>query len=191
MDDQFEDDITRCLEVLKKGGVILYPTDTIWGLGCDATNAVAVKRVYAIKKRQESKSLIILLADRRDILKYVASPDLQVFDFIENESRPTTIIFDNAVGLPENLVAKDGSVAIRIVRDNFCRHLIKRLQRPLVSTSANASGTSSPQTFAAVNSEIIDAVDYVVQWRQGDLTPAYPSQIIKWANNGNYEVIRS
>ncbi|HEU0112077.1 MAG TPA: Sua5/YciO/YrdC/YwlC family protein, partial [Flavisolibacter sp.] len=115
METQFEKEILSCLEVLKKGGTILYPTDTIWGIGCDATNAEAVKRIYDIKQREDTKSLIILLADEREVLRYVATPDLAVFDFLEQQTRPTTVIFEHALLLPDNLVAQDGSIAIRIV----------------------------------------------------------------------------
>ena len=190
MSEDFEIDVEQSLDVLRKGGVILYPTDTIWGLGCDATNTEAVKRIYQIKQREDTKSLIILVADEREILQYVAAPDLGVFDFIEQQSRPTTIIFENAVGLPDNLVAQDRSIAIRIVRDEFCRHLVKRLRRPLVSTSANISGQPSPPFFKAVSDEIKNAVDYIVQWRRADEIPTQPSQIIRWNNDGSFEFIR-
>ena len=191
MPEQFERDVHHCLNVLRKGGIILYPTDTIWGLGCDATNAKAVKRIYEIKKREETKSLIVLLGDVNDIINYVADPDLEVFDFLEKQSRPTTVIFENAVGLPENVIAMDGSIGIRIVRDDFCRHLIKRLQKPLISTSANRSGEPSPLTFSTIAKEILDAADYVVRWRQDETEPAQPSQIIQWLGGGSYRVIRS
>jgi L-threonylcarbamoyladenylate synthase len=183
--------VDHALEVLKSGGVILYPTDTIWGIGCDATNENAVKRIYEIKKREDSKSMIILVADERDVLRYVAAPDLSVFDFIEEQTRPTTIIFEHAVGLPDNLVADDGSIAIRIVRDEFCRHLIKRLRKPIVSTSANISGNASPKNFLEISGEIKNTVDHIVKWRQDDVTIAQASQIIKWNNNGTRTVIRS
>lgn len=187
----FATEVETALSFLREGGVILYPTDTIWGLGCDAADAEAVKRIYQIKNREDSKSLIILVAEERDILQYVAAPDPAVFDFIEEQSRPTTIIFEHAVGLPDNLIAEDGSIAIRIVRDEFCRHLIKRLRRPIVSTSANISGQPSPQNFSEVSDEIKNAVDYAVKWRQNDDTPAQPSQIIKWNNDGTRITIRS
>ena len=187
----FEKEVEKALEVLKGGDMILYPTDTIWGLGCDATSSEAVRRIYQIKNREDSKSLIILVAEERDILQYVAAPDLSAFDFIEKQSRPTTIIFQQAIGLPDNLIADDGSIAIRIVRDEFCRHLIRRLRKPIVSTSANISGQSSPQFFAEVSNAIKSAVDHVVQWRQDDVTPSQPSQIIKWNNDGTHTVIRS
>ncbi|MGN6164579.1 MAG: L-threonylcarbamoyladenylate synthase [Flavisolibacter sp.] len=187
----FETEVETALEVLRNGGIILYPTDTIWGLGCDATNAEAVKKIYDIKQREDTKSLIILMADEREILQYVAAPDLSVFDFIEKQNRPTTIIFENAVGLPSNLIAQDGSIAIRLVRDEFCRYLIKRLRKPIVSTSANISGQPSPQAFKNISEEIKSNVTHIVQWRQDNETPAQPSQIIKWNSDGSYTVIRS
>ena len=187
----FETEVEQALEVLRNGGVVLYPTDTSWGIGCDATNENAVKRIYQIKNREDSKSMIILVADERDVLQYVAAPDLAVFDFIEEQTRPTTIIFEHAVGLPGNLVAEDGSIAIRIARDEFCKHLVKRLRKPIVSTSANISGQASPKFFAEISDEIKKAVDHVAAWRQEDVTPAQPSQIIKWNNDGTRTVIRS
>ena len=187
----FETEVEKALEVLRCGGVILYPTDTIWGIGCDSTNENAVRRIYEIKNREDSKSMIILVADEREILQHVAAPDLAVFDFLQEQTRPTTIIFEHAVGLPRNLIADDGSVAIRIARDEFCRHLIKRLRKPIVSTSANISGQPSPKNFAEVSEEIQRGVDYVVKWRQDDTTIAAPSQIIKWNNDGTRVVIRS
>lgn len=186
----FEKDVIACLEVLKNGGTILYPTDTIWGIGCDATSEVAVDKIYKLKNRPDSKSLIILVADERDLLQYVSSPDPAVFDFIQEQTRPTTIIFEGAIGLPDNLVAEDCSIAIRIVQDEFCRHLIKRLRKPLVSTSANISGAPSPKNFTEVSEKIKAGVDYVVQWRQEDVSEAQPSQIIKWDNDGTVTVIR-
>jgi L-threonylcarbamoyladenylate synthase len=187
----FDQEVDKALEILRRGGIILYPTDTIWGIGCDATNEDAVRHIYRLKNREDSKSLIVLVAEEREILQYVASPDLAVFDFLEKQERPTTVIFDHAIGFPPNLVAADGSIAIRIVQDDFCRHLIKRLRKPLVSTSANISGQPSPATFQDIDRNIKDGVDYMVQWRQDDHTPARPSQIIRWHNNGSYTVIRS
>ena len=188
--DFFDKEVEVALAALRRGEIILYPTDTIWGLGCDATNEVAVKRIYEIKQREDTKSLIILVAEERDILQYVAAPDLAVFDFIQQQTRPTTVIFEQAVNLPDNLMAQDRSIAIRIVQDEFCRHLIKRLRKPIVSTSANISGEPSPQKFPDVSEEIKNAVDHIVQWRQEDETPAQPSQIIKWNNDGSYTFIR-
>jgi L-threonylcarbamoyladenylate synthase len=176
----FEEEVEKALMVLRKGGIILYPTDTVWGIGCDATNKEAVQKIYALKKRDDSKSMIVLVAEERDILKYVAAPDLSVFDFLQQQSRPTTVIFEGAIGFAENLIAEDGSIAIRIVQDKFCRHLVKRLGKPIVSTSANISGQTTAQTFAEIGEEIKMGVDHVVQWRQDDNAAAQPSQIIKW-----------
>jgi L-threonylcarbamoyladenylate synthase len=190
MPADFENDMIICLEVLKNGGTILYPTDTVWGIGCDATNAGAVKKVYELKQRDDRKSMIILVGDEKDILIYVAAPDLAVFDFLEKQTKPTTIIFDGAVGLPGNLIAEDGSIAIRIVKDDFCRHLVKRFRKPIVSTSANRSGEETPKLFSEITTQIKEAVDHVVTWRQNDQTIALPSQIIKWKKDGSYDVIR-
>ena len=186
----FDDDVEKSIKVLEQGGIILYPTDTIWGIGCDATQENPVRRIFDLKQREDSKSMIILVAEEKDILQYVAAPDLAVFDFIEKQARPTTIIFEHAIGLPDNLVSEDGSIAIRIVQDNFCRHLIKRLRKPIVSTSANISGQPSPQHFQDVSDEIKRGVDYIVKWRQNDLSPSQPSQIIKWKSDGSHVIIR-
>ena len=183
MDKEFFDsEVEKALTVLRKGGTLLYPTDTVWGIGCDAMDEKAVRKIFDIKKREDNKSMIVLVADEREVLQYVAAPDLAVFDFIEKQHRPTTIIFEGAIGFPDNLIAADGSVAIRIVRDEFCRHLIKRLRKPIVSTSANISGEPAPKTFKEISEEIKNGVDYVVEWKQDDETNAQPSQIIKWAN---------
>ena len=190
MDEFFKAELEKALAVLKKGGVILYPTDTVWGLGCAGTNEAAVQKIFRIKKRADSKSMIVLVGEERDILKYVAAPDLSVFDFLEKQTRPTTIIFENAIGLASGLVAEDGSAAIRIVQDPFCRHLVKRLQQPLVSTSANISGQPTPQVFSQVSEAIRNAVDHVVQWRQDETQPAEPSQILKWNRDGSFSIIR-
>jgi L-threonylcarbamoyladenylate synthase len=186
----FDLEIEKALATLRAGGVILYPTDTIWGLGCDATNKAAIDKIYKIKQREESKTMIILVADEREILNCVAAPDVEVFDYLAEQTRPTTVIFDGALGLPDNLIAENGSIAIRIVQDDFCRHLIKRLKKPLVSTSANISGEPSPKNFSEVSGKIKTSVDYVVNWRQHDTTPAQPSRIIRWHNNGKYTIIR-
>lgn len=186
----FQYDVEQCLTILQQGGLILYPTDTIWGIGCDATNEQAVEKVYALKKRPPRKSMIILLAEERDVLQYVASPDLRVFDYLQSTQKPTTVIYDSAVGLADNLIQDDGSIAIRLVQDPFCRHLVKRLRKPLVSTSANFSGETSPKSFGDISEEIKQAVDYVVSYRQDDVTPVNPSSIIKWNKDGTATVIR-
>jgi len=160
-----ENDIDKSLAVLRNGGIILYPTDTIWGIGCDATNEKAVERIFALKNRPPQRSMIVLMADEKDILKYTAAVDLQAFDFLQQTKRPTTMIFEHAIGLAENLLAEDGSIGIRLVKEEFCRHLLKRFKKPIVSTSANISGQPAPAFFNEISQEIINGVDYVVHYR--------------------------
>lgn len=185
-----ENDIVNCLEVLKRGGLILYPTDTVWGIGCDATNGLAVEKIYQLKKRPDNKSMIVLVTDERDILHYVAAPDLSVFDYLEETKKPTTVIFENALGLADNLVAKDGSIAIRICNEVFCKALIKRFRKPIVSTSANISDQPTPKSFKEIKEEIKTGVDYIVQYRQDDETIAEPSSVIRWNSKGEVEILR-
>ena len=178
----FDTEVENALAVLRSGGIILYPTDTVWGIGCDATNEEAVQKIFELKKRADSKSMIVLVAEEKDILQYVAALDMSVFNFIKEQQRPTTVIYESAIGLAENLIAADGSLAIRIVQDEFCRHLVKRLRKPIVSTSANISGAPTPADFSSISEEIKRGVDHVVQWRQDDKQASLPSQIIKWQN---------
>jgi L-threonylcarbamoyladenylate synthase len=186
----FQQDIEACLDVLRKGGLILYPTDTIWGIGCDATNMTAVNKIYQLKRRSDSKAMIILVADEKDILHYVTQPDIQIFDYIKGVSKPTTVIYEGGVGLADNLLAEDGSVAIRICEDAFCKHLIKRFRKPLVSTSANLSGYPAPQCFKDIEPVISNGVDYVVKYRRNEEDYAKPSSIIKWEKDGTLSIIR-
>ncbi len=186
----FDTDIESSLAALQSGGLILYPTDTIWGIGCDATNPAAVAGVYALKQREAAKSLIVLMADKRDILKYTSQPDLRIFDFLATVTKPTTVIYEGALGLAPNLINADGTIAIRLVDDPFCRHLIKRLRRPLVSTSANISGAAAPAFYREIDERVKAGVDYVVSYRQDDETPREPSAIIKWNAVGEPTVIR-
>ncbi|HEX6170194.1 MAG TPA: L-threonylcarbamoyladenylate synthase [Chitinophagaceae bacterium] len=185
----FEKDIEKCLEILKKGGLILYPTDTVWGIGCDATNEEAVEKVYKLKKRSDQKAMIVLVADEKDIMQHVAAPDLSLFDHLNKTTKPTTVVYEGALGFAGNIVANDGSIAIRICKDEFCRQLIKRFRKPIVSTSANISGMPAPGIFKEISNEIKNGVDYIVQHKQHDETPAEPSSLIKW-NNGNVTILR-
>jgi len=185
----FEKDIEKCLVVLKGGGLILYPTDTIWGIGCEATNENAVAKIYKLKERSDEKSMIVLVADERDIMQYVAAPDLSLFDYLDKTTKPTTVIYEGALGFADNLIAKDGSIAIRICKDEFCRHLIKRSGKPIVSTSANISGMPTPKIFREISDEIKNGVDHIVLYRQDDERISEPSSLIKW-NNGNVTVLR-
>jgi len=186
----FNTDIEACLRVLESGGLILYPTDTIWGIGCDATNVAAVEKIFALKKRIETKALIVLIADERSLLQYVASPHIEVFDYIQGVSKPTTIIYENAIGLAGNLLAEDGSVGIRICADEFCKHLIKRFRKPIVSTSANVSGFPPPKVFSDIDIAIKEGVDYVVHYRQDDTIPVEPSAVVKYNKDGSFTILR-
>ena len=187
----FDDDIEKCLSVLHDGGLILYPTDTVWGIGCDATNQTAVAKIYELKKRSDEKSMIVLLADEKSIIKYITQPDLSVFDYLKQTTKPTTVIYEGAIGLAENLINKDGSIAIRIVSDMFCKHLIKRFKKPIVSTSANISGQSAPAIFKDIDDAIKNGVDYIVQHRRDDSKISAPSSIVKWNADGSLTIIRS
>jgi L-threonylcarbamoyladenylate synthase len=186
----FENDILNCLKVLRDGGTILYPTDTIWGLGCDATNEEAIEKIYEIKKRPAEKSLIVLVADERQVLQHVANPDLAVFDWLKKTPKPTTVIYEGAIGLADNIVADDGTIAIRICTDNFCKQLIKRFGKPIVSTSANLSGEAAAKNFSEIDQEIKNSVGYVVQYKQDDISVAQPSSLIKWKKDGSIEILR-
>ena len=187
----FQHDIDACLEILDAGGLILYPTDTIWGIGCDATNEMAVEKIYRLKQRPDHKPIVILMADEREILQYVTQPDLQVFDYIKGVSKPITVVYEGGVGLADQLLADDRSVAIRITSDSFCKHLIKRFRKPIVSTSANLSGYPAPRSFQDIDPLIKEGVDYVVRYRQSDDNYYKPSSVVRWDKNGELIIIRS
>ena len=186
----FEKDIVHSIAVLLNGGIILYPTDTIWGIGCDATMPVAIRKIYLLKKREEKKSMIILLAHEKDIEHYVSNPSKKIIDFLSKQKMPTTAIFENAINLPAELYNKDGSIAIRIVKDDFCQSLISRLGGPLVSTSANVSGEDHPKLFKDINDTIKSGVDYVVQHRQNEIKVHHPSSIVRLNSNNEIETVR-
>ena len=184
------EEINTCLQVLEKGGLILYPTDTVWGIGCDATNEAAVKKIYNLKKRDDSKALICLVANDAMLERHVEHVPELAYDIIDLSTKPTTIIFDRPKVVAKNLVAKDNSLAIRVASDKFCRYLINKFRKPIVSTSANVSGEPNPADFHEISETILKGVDYVV-----NLAPespnAVPSAIIKLGNNGTVKVIRS
>ncbi len=186
----FKNDITNCINCLNEGGIILYPTDTVWGIGCDATNEAAVNKIYTLKKRNEEKSMIILLADEKDILHYTDHANAVIFDYIKGIHKPTTVIYDAAKNLAPNLINKDGSIGIRIVKDEFCAALIKEFGKPIVSTSSNISGYPAPAFYIDIDVQIKSGVDYIVQHRQDDLTPASPSTVIKLGKDGAIQIIR-
>jgi L-threonylcarbamoyladenylate synthase len=182
--------IEQSLKILRNGGIILYPTDTIWGIGCDATNAVAIQRIYQLKKREEKKSMIILVDNENMIEEYVSHPSEKILSFLSQQKRPTTAVFEKAINLPEIIINQDRTIAIRITTDEFCRSLIQQLKKPLISTSANISGEPYPQSFSEVSEQIKKGVDYIVQHRQDDRLPARPSSIVRLNQNNEIEVIR-
>ncbi len=182
--------VKQALSILHKRGIILYPTDTIWGIGCDATNGDSIKKIYTLKNREEKKSLIILVADLEMLAKYVSDPSPILLSYISSAQKPTTAIFKNAINLPGALINEDGSIAIRIPQDVFCIQLIRQFGKPLVSTSANISGETSPQNFNEVSDKIKNGVDYIVQHRQDDISKKLPSSIIKLSDKEEVEFIR-
>ena len=197
-----EEDIKKAVEVLKKGGVILYPTDTVWGIGCDATNAEAVKRVYEIKQRDDSKAMICLVDSDARLQRYVRNvPDVawQLIDSLKansqepkaNSPKPTTLILDGAVNLAPNLIAEDGSIALRITQEAFSKELCYRFQKALVSTSANISGEPAAQNYCDIDPRIIEQVDYVCWSRRQEHKPHTPSSIIRLRPDGQVTIIRS
>ena len=189
-----EEDIKKAVETMRKGGVILYPTDTVWGIGCDATNAEAVKRVYEIKQRDDSKALICLVDSDARMQRYFRNvPDVawQLVDSLkEGEGKPTTLILDGAINLAGNLIAEDGSVGIRITNEPFSKELCFRFQKAIVSTSANISGEPAAQNYCDIDPRIIEAVDYVCWSRRQEHKPHTPSSIIKLKENGEVTIIR-
>ena len=186
-----EEDIKNAVEVMRRGGVILYPTDTIWGIGCDATNADAVARVYQIKQRDDSKALICLVDSEARLQRYVRNVPEVAWDVMEMATKPTTVILDGAVNLAPNLIAEDGSIAMRITHEDFSRQLCYRFQKAIVSTSANISGEPAAQNYQDISPEIIEAVDYVCWSRRQEHKPHQPSSIIKLALNGEVKIIRN
>lgn len=186
-----QNDIRKALEVLRNGGVILYPTDTIWGLGCDATNTEAVKKIYDIKNRTDSKSMIVLIDSENKLPSYVNDVPEVAYDIMELSEKPLTIIFEDAKLLAPNVInQEDSSVGIRITKEPFSQRLIQQFKKPIVSTSANKSGEAFPAIFDEISNAIIDKVDYVVQYRQDDLSKSAPSGIIKIGKDSSIKIIR-
>ncbi len=185
-----EEDIKNAVKVLKEGGVILYPTDTVWGIGCDATNAEAVAKVYKIKQRDDSKALICLVDSDARLQRYVRQVPAVAWDLLDVADKPTTVILDGAVNLAPNLIAEDGSIALRITHEPFSKELCYRFQKALVSTSANISGEPAAQNYRDIAQEIIDSVDYVCWTRRQEHKPHTPSSIIKLGQGGEIKIIR-
>ncbi len=187
-----QSDISHALDTLRSGGIILYPTDTIWGLGCDATNAEAVKKIYELKNRADNKSMIVLVDSLSRIYSYIDDvPDIAL-DIIELTTKPLTVILEGAKNIAENVINKsDKSIGIRVVKDSFCEQLIRQFKKPIVSTSANISETPAPSIYSEINDAIISNVDYVVFHRRNDTIKSAPSSIIKVGKNGAIKVIRT
>ena len=186
----WRDDVREAVRVMNEGGVILYPTDTIWGIGCDATNVKAVERVYEVKKRSDSKALIVLVDSEAKVQSYVEDVPEVAWDLVELSDKPLTIIYDKAKFLAPNLLAEDGSVAIRITREPFSKELCYRFQKPIVSTSANISGEPAAENYKDISEELLNAVDYVCYSRRQEKNPHTPSSIIRIKNDGQVEIIR-
>lgn len=183
-------DILNALKILRQGGVILYPTDTVWGIGCDATNEHAVRRIYHIKKREDSKSMLVLVDHSDRLNQYVSKiPDI-AWDILNESVKPLTIIYPDVINLAPGLLAGDNSAGIRVAGDDFCKQLIRKLGKPLVSTSANISGNPAPKNFSEIDTVIQKSVDYIVRYRQDDQIPRKPSGIIKLGVNGEVKIIR-
>lgn len=190
MNEILEKDVKNSIEVLKKGGLIIYPTDTIWGLGCDATNEKAVNKVYKVKLRHHSKSMIILVDSIEMLSKYVKELPEIAISLMQQFNKPLTIIYPEAVNLPKNVISSDGSIAIRIVKEEFCQRLLQEFKKPIVSTSANISGFANPITFKDIDDRLLKRVDYVVEYGRDKINQVKPSTIIKLKNNWEYEIIR-
>ena len=188
-----KDDLQETLRVLRNGGIIVYPTDTVWGIGCDATNAEAVQRIYALKQREDSKSMLALLDSPAKLNYYIEDvPDAawQLLDTVDEETKPLTIIYPNARNLAPNLIAEDGSIGIRITNEPFSQALCEQLRHPIVSTSANISGQPAAHFFAEIDPAILNGADYVCRFRREDETPHEPSSIIKINADGTFKIIR-
>ncbi|MFY9310173.1 MAG: L-threonylcarbamoyladenylate synthase [Bacteroidia bacterium] len=185
-----EEEIKNALEVLRKGGTILYPTDTVWGIGCDARNKEAVAKVFKIKERAEYKSMVVLVSDETMVNRYVKEVPAIAWELIESAEEPLTIIYPDGRMLADKLIAADGSIGIRLVKDDFCKTLIHKFGKPLVSTSANISGEPTPMSFRDIKLDILNKVDYIVNFRQQETNNTKPSSIIKVAMNGEIKIIR-
>ena len=184
-----EQEIQNTLQTLKQGGLILYPTDTVWGIGCDATNYDAVKKIYELKQREDSKSMICLVSDFKMLGQFVEEIPEAAYSILKYAARPTTIIFDKPRRVSENLIAADNTLGIRVVREKFCNTLLKRFKKPIVSTSANISGQSTPKTFKEINEDILKGVDYVVNLHR-EKKSGKPSAVIKLSNDGIVKILR-
>lgn len=190
MTRKFEEDIDNALKILGEGGVILYPTDTVWGLGCDATNEAAVKKIFKIKSRKEEKSLLILVNCEEMLVRYVKDVPEIVWEIFRINDKPLTIVYPRGRNLAGDVCSKDGSVAVRICNDEFCNELITRFRKPIVSTSANISGQPTPSNFSEICEEIRNSVDYIVKFRQDETIRKTSSSVIRFFPDGTFKILR-
>jgi L-threonylcarbamoyladenylate synthase len=185
------DSIKKAAEILKRGGIILYPTDTVWGIGCDATNEIAVKKLYSLKNKAQGTASLILVSDTNMIYSYVQTVPEIAIQLVEISDKPLTVVFPQACGVSPEITASDGSIGIRVVNHSYCNSLIRTLKRPLVSTSANIAGTSTPKSFSEISKTIINGVDYVVDAKYAGKMTGKPSAIIKIGLSSEVEIIRN
>lgn len=186
-----DEDIKLACEILRKGGVILYPTDTVWGIGCDATQSNAVKKVFEVKRRADNKALIVMLGDEQQLERYVDDVPEIAYDLIDAAVKPLTIVYDRGCNLAPELLGEDGSVGIRITKENFSSRLCRAFRKPIVSTSANISGEPTPAIFKEISEDIKNSVDYIVETRRDDINPNSPSSVIKLGAGGTIKIIRN
>lgn len=188
--EEFRSEVSRCVEVMRKGGIIAYPTDTVWGIGCDARNSQAVRKIYALKKRADHKAMIVLVADDVMLSRTVDEiPDV-AWQLLESAVNPLTIVYDHGVGVAPELLGPDGSLGVRVCADPFAASLCRALRAPIVSTSANISGCPAPRFFDEISPEILQGVDYVADIRRSDKTPRQPSNVIRLSAGGVVKVLR-
>ncbi|RTE53228.1 threonylcarbamoyl-AMP synthase [Arenibacter aquaticus] len=187
--DDILTEVDQCCEILSQGGLILYPTDTVWGIGCDATNAKAVNKIYTLKKRSNTKTMICLVANDFMLEQHVEKVPELAYDIMDLATKPTTIVYESPKGIAENLIAADNTLAIRVASDKFCKYLIKKFKKPIVSTSANLAGQPTPMAYKEIPDEILKGVDYIVNLDR-DKIKSTPSSIIMLGNDGTVKVIR-
>jgi sua5/yciO/yrdC/ywlC family protein len=189
-DSHLNDEVRKAANVINRGGIVLYPTDTVWGIGCDATNSEAVEKVFRLKQRPDHKAMIVLVSSADEAARYVRDFPEIAYDLIEFSEKPLTIVYDHGVLLAPQLLGPDGSVGIRVTNEAFSNALCRRLRRPLVSTSANLSGQPAAAVFSDISEEILDGVDYVVDYRRDDMRRSTPSTVMKLSSDGEFKVLR-
>lgn len=189
--NSMREEVRRCADVLRKGGVLVYPTDTVWGIGCDATSSDAVRKIYSLKQRSDSKAMIVLVNSLEMLEQYIDTIPEVAYQLIEVAVTPMTIVYDHGIGLAPELYAPDGSIGVRYTSDPFCQALCRALRRPIVSTSANISGAATARFYSEISEKILSGADYVAEWRRDDKVTAPPSSVIKLSAGGEIKILRS